>query len=376
MKRGAACWIAVCVLNLALASVLVALAPSQVGTTADRQGYEHVAQHGLAPDCPHLMFCYRVVLPIALAHVPLPEVTAWRAFTVVANATTGSLLAVLTVASGATLPGALLASILFQSSFGATFGLFDPFTPDAAVALVAAVLALCWRFDRPRVALLVAVVGVFAKEAVVLVISAIALASFKFARPRPWLLAAAAAWFALLSFHAVMDLGFGWTERGGPAADLLGGSWFGLWLADPTLTPASHALYLFIPFGFAWLYAALGVRIAPPRLRALANGALVLLPLLYVQQPERALATAAFAVVPLAALYLSRAPLLLALPAALANALLTARVGLSTPLLPPLVYSLTLAGILAAFTVVRPGISAWLSSHRALSASSRITSRR
>jgi hypothetical protein len=194
------------------------------------------------------------------------------------------------------------------------------------------------------------------------------------ANPRAWLAAAAAAWLALLAFHATMDLGFGWTEFRGPASDLLGGSWFGRWLADPTLTPAAHLLYLFIPFGFAWLYAALAIPVAPRRLRAMAFGAAVLLPLLYVQQPERALATAGFAVVPMAALYLSRAPLLLALAATLSNAVLTARVGLSTPLLPPLVYSLILAGILAALIVLRPGIDAWLSSRRAVLSSSRTTS--
>ena len=47
---------------------------------------------------------------------------------------------------------ALLASILFQTSFAATFAVFDPFTPDPAVFLAAALLTLAWLRDWPFIA--------------------------------------------------------------------------------------------------------------------------------------------------------------------------------------------------------------------------------
>src|SRR5262249_3802250 len=69
-----------------------ALAPAQPGTPADRVGYEYVAQHGFAPDCPHNIFCYRLLVPLALDALPGPEVARWRVFACLANIATGVLL--------------------------------------------------------------------------------------------------------------------------------------------------------------------------------------------------------------------------------------------------------------------------------------------
>ena len=357
MTRGLGFWLGVCVLNLALACLAGALAPQEIGTTADRAGYEYVQAHPLAADCPHSIFCYRVVVPAVLAHVPAPDVVRWRAFAIAANALTGILLAGLAVAAARVRPWltALVASILYQTSFGPTFAVFDPFTPDAAVYLLAACLAVLWWLDRPWLAMLVAIVGVFVKETVALVMTAAALAACiqSRSRRRPWLTGALAAWLVVLGFHVFMDTFAGWTEQGSGSADLLGGAWLARWLADTTLTTSSRLLYLFIPFGFAWLYAVLGTPGAPRRLGSLAIGALLTIPaLVYVQTPERALATASFIVIPLAALFLSRTPAFLALAAAVTNGLLTARVGLSTAWLLPIPYLLILAGSVAALTMV------------------------
>ena len=195
------------------------------------------------------------------------------------------------------------------------------------------------------------------------------------ARRKPWIVPALVTWLVVLGFHAFMDTCAGWTEQGSASADLLGGSWFARWLADTTLTPSARLLYLFIPFGFGWLYAVLGVRDAPSRLRSLALGALLsIAPLVYVQTPERALATASFVVIPLAGVFLSRVPTLLALAAAVSNALLTARVGLSTGWLPPLPYLLVVAGSVALLTIVSGALSSRGSATRL--ASFRITSSR
>jgi len=343
--------------NAVLAGAIVVLAPREIGSTADRVGYEYVAQHPLEPDCPHSIFCYRVLVPTLLENVPVSSVVSWRALAFGTNVLTGLVLARIAMLCGAEAGGVLIVSILFQTSFGATFAVFDPFTPDAVVYLVASLVALCWVRGWPVRALLIGLVGVFAKETVALVMSVPALAVCLSGRPRrryAWISAAVATWLGLLGFHAVMDLFEGWSERGSASADLLGGAFLARWLSDATLNSSARLLYIFIPFGFAWLYAALGLRHAPERLRVLAFAAVVLLPgLVYVQTVERALATASFVVVPLAALFLARSPILLGLAAALTNGLLTARVGLSTAWLPPVPYLLILAGTLAAVTILR-----------------------
>ena len=338
-------WAAVALLNLALAVGLAMLAPSQVGTTGDRLGYEYVGQHPLEPNCPHSIFCYRVLVPALLEHVPLDPVARWRLFAVVAGALTGVVLAACT----GRLRAGVLASILAQGSFGLTFALYDPFTPDPAVYLSSAIVGFAWLRDRPALALPVALVGVFAKETVVLPLAACAIASLIERRQRrAWVGLALVGAVMVAGFHVIMNVAAGWSEAGSGSADLLGGSWLGRWLADPSLTASARLFYAFVPFGFGWLFAVLGWPLATQRLRYLAIGTLVLLPaLVYVQTVERALSTAIFVVVPLAALFLARAPLAAGLAAAVLNALLTTRVGLSIALLPPVPWLLALAGLAA-----------------------------
>ena len=76
-------------------------------------------------------------------------------------------------------------------------------------------------------------------------------------------------------------------------------------------------------------------------------------PLVYVQTVERALGTAFFVVVPLAALFLARAPLAWGLAAAVTNGLLTLRVGLSAALAAAGPYLLALAAIVGLATTIR-----------------------
>ncbi len=376
MTRRLLLWASVCVVNLALAVCVLLLARPSVGTTGDRVGYEFVAQHGIVAECPYSIYCYRVLVPSLLRASPLPEVMTWRLFSVMSNVATGALLAGLAFVATRRPAAGLLASVVYQTSFGATFIVFDPFTPDAAVYLLAAVLAWMWWLNRPVVALGVALVGVFAKETIALVLSAMALAAsirLTSVRGKTWIVVAMVTWLVLLGFHAIMDVSFGWTETDSPSANLFGGEYFRAWLSDSTLTASSRAFYLFIPFGFAWLWAALAWRSAPARLKSLGLTSLVLLALLYLQTPERALATASYVVVPLAAVYLSRLPLALGLLAAATNGLLTARVGISSELLPPISYSLIAAGCLTAAIILRDTVGArsfsslWMGSSRTTS---------
>jgi hypothetical protein len=342
--------------NAVLAVVAAFAAPTEIGTTADRIGYEYVGAHSLEPNCPHNIFCYRLLVPVALEQVALPPAVRWRAFAVAVNAATGVLVAAAATSVAAGGVGALIASILFQTSFGATFSIFDPFTPDPAVFLAAGLIALAWLRNWPVFATLVGVVGVFAKETVALVLTAAAIAAWfgrRHARTSSWVVGAGVSWLLVLGFHFAMDRLAGWSEAGSGSVDLAGGGWLGRWLADSTQTASTRLLYVFIPFGFGWLFALLGIPNAPPRMRYLALGALIVLPwLVSVQTAERALATAFFVVIPLAAIFLSRIPPALGIMAALTNGLLTARVGLSTAWLPTVPYLLALAAIVGAAAVV------------------------
>jgi hypothetical protein len=149
-----------------------------------------------------------------------------------------------------------------------------------------------------------------------------------------WFVPAVLAWSVLLYFHWYMDTYAGWSLRSNASANFSTGSWFAVWWrGNPSLI--SKALLLFAPFGFGWLFAVLGYRSATPALRALALGAVLpIAGLAYVQTPERALGNAFFVIVPLASIYLSRVPPAAAWAAAITNGLMTAKIGLSTALLP------------------------------------------
>jgi hypothetical protein len=158
----------------------------------------------------------------------------------------------------------------------------------------------------------------------------------------------------LLGFHLAMDTLAGWSVAASPAADLAGGAWLGLWLRSQQ--PGQAAFLVFIPFGFAWGFAALGLSPlrAPNRVRRLALGLVApLLLLVYVQNVERALGNAFLVVIPAAVILLTEVPFGLGVLAAIANGLLTARVGLSTAWLPSTPVLLALAGLAAAWTVLQ-----------------------
>lgn len=219
--------------------------------------------------------------------------------------------------------------------------------------VIAAAMAWCWTADRWRLAWILGTVGVFAKETVALVAVSCALAALADRRAgwRAWVGAGAAVCAVLLGFHWVMDTYRGWGIAASPAAQFSSGAWLAVWWKNnPFLV---RKLYLlFAPFGCGWLFAALGFRSTDDRIRRLAMGAVLpVLALCYVQTPERALANAFFVVVPLGAVYLARAPFLLAVTAAIANGLVTAKIGSSTTWLPPSGLLLVPATLLAAWVV-------------------------
>jgi len=351
----AGAWLALLLLNGALSAVTPLMAPAEPRFT-DRGAYEHVGKDPFAPNCGVTIYCYRVLVPALLEQVPIEPDTRWRTYRWAANTAAG---AVIAGASAAVVTGAsplvvgVLVTVIVQTSFGFAFTAYDPYSAEPMVYLLLAVLTWCWFSQRWFVALAIGMAGVFAKETVALMSGALALAALVARRHgwRLWIAQAAAAGATLLLFHWIMDTYWGWGMSSNAAAKLSQGSWLALWWNN---NPGwlRKLTFLFMPFGFAWLYAAAGYRLAPPPLRHLAIGAaLPFLALNYLQNPERALSNLFFVVAPLAAVLLARVPAPVALAAVVTNGLLTATTGSGSVWMPEARYLFVLAAIAAAWVL-------------------------
>lgn len=357
-------WLLIFLLNLGLAAAARAVVPGEPGLS-DRQPYEYAGKHGLEPNCGWSVYCYRVLVPVMLEQIPVDATLRWRGYQVASNALAGTITAATTGLLAGSWPAALLASVMVQSSFGFTFTAYDPYTADPAVFAFAAFLTWCWVTNRVGSAFAAGLIGIFAKETVAVISASTALAALV-ARQRQnwpaWVAQAAVVTATLLGFHWIMDTYFGWGITANAAAKFSQGSWLAIWWANnPSVL--SKMFYVFMPFGFGWLYAIAGFRMAPATLRQLALGAIApVLALNYVQNPERALGNAFFVIVPLAIVAVMRVPMTLATLAIVTNGALTAKVGTSTALLPP-------ASILlgpAAVSAVLVGWYHWRSEWRAV----------
>lgn len=341
-------WISALLINAVLAALVAAAAPP-APRLSDRAEYEYTGRHGLEPNCPNSIYCYRVLVPMLLERIPADPEWRWRAHQWLAHTATGTVLSIAT----APLVSPFIVATVLQLSYPFAFTAYDPFTSDPMVFVIGALTLSLWMIDGWLAFAAVAAIGVFVKETVALLASAAAIAAVLSDRSSRWRwwIPAAAAWFLLLAFHWYMDTYYGWGISKNPAANFSGGSWLALWWRNnPSL--ARKALMLFSPFGFGWVFAALGYRLATPPIRQLALGAVLpILALMYVQTPERALGNAFFVVVPLAAIWLSRLPAAAGWAAAITNGLVTARIGLSTTWLPSTSVLLVPASLCAAWAI-------------------------
>lgn len=339
---------AVFLFNAVLVTAIMAVAPDQP-QRSDRSDYEDNGDAPLAPFCPSSIYCYRILVPMALAYIPTDWETRWRGHLWVTHTLTGSTVAL--VAAGWTSP--FIVSALLQTSYAFTFTAYDPYTADPTVFLVAALMLWAWVNDRWAVTALMAAVFVFAKETVALLASVPAIAAVLY-RDRPtwwrWCIPAVVAWTVLMSFHWWTDTYLGWTITTNPAADFGGGSWLAKWLNSNS--PVQRVLIVFSAFGFGWLYAILGYRWAPTAFKQLAIASIPpLLVLAYVQTPERAFGNAFYVMAPLGAGFLSRVSPAAAWTTIVTNGLLTTRLGTSSELLPSTTVLLGPAALAAAWAV-------------------------
>jgi len=342
-------------LNGVLSAVTPLMAPPEPRLT-DRGAYESVGKDAFAPNCGVTVYCYRVLVPVLLEQLPINPETRWRAYRWAANTAAGAVIAGTTVsliAGASPLVVGALVTVIVQASFGFAFTAYDPYSAEPMVYLLLAVLTWCWFNQRWFAALAVGLVGVFAKETVALMSGAMALAAMIARRHgwRLWIVQAAVVGATLLLFHWIMDTYWGWGISANAAAKFSQGSWLALWWNhNPGVL--RKLTFLFVPFGFAWLYAAVGYRFAPPPLRHLVIGAAVpFLALNYLQNPERALANLFFVVAPLAAVLLARVPPPLALAAVVSNGLLTATAGSGSAWMPEARYLFVPAAVAAAWVL-------------------------
>jgi len=293
------------------------------------------------------------MVPVIVHRLPLEPDTGWRVVQVAGNAAAGTMIA---VAAATLSPGYLvpvLATVMAQSSYGFTFTAYDPYTADPLVFLFAALLIWCWITDRPWLAVALSTIGIFAKETVAIFAAGIAIAAMLERREgwRRWLAPAAASAIGLAVYHLVGETWLNWDISTNPAAQLQNGSWLGLWWRNNPFIERK-AYMIFATFGFAWAFAVMGWRTAPPPWRAVAIGTIApMAALMIVQTPERALGNAFYVVIPLAALFASRSPA----PAGIAiglNALVTAKAGSSSAWLPSGRWTLIPAAVAAGLLVI------------------------
>ena len=340
-------------LNLALAATFVLLAPGEP-KLSDRDAYDYVGESPLTPNCPFSIYCYRVLVPVVVHQLPLGADTSWRTYQVLSNAAAGSVIAVVAGTLAATPAAPVLASVMAQGSYGFTFTAYDPYAADPMVFLIASLLTWCWITNRPWVALPLSAIGIFAKETVALVAAALALAALIDRRPgwKRWLVPALVSGALLAAFHVVSRVWLNWEIASNPAAQLSHGSWIGLWWRNNPFIERK-AYMLFATFGFGWLFAALGWRLAPRPWRALALATIApMLLLMIAQTPERALGNAFYVIVPLAVLFAARTPILGGVAIGL-SALVTAKAGSSSPWLPSARVTLFVAAAAAAALVYK-----------------------
>jgi hypothetical protein len=328
--------IALVILNLALAGFVHLAPPAGSPHDSDRAAYDFVGAHPFAPNCGWSIYCYRILVPVALQPLSPFGERRYRWMQLAGTASAGIATSAMVFTTIGTLRAAAIAAIVAQTCYGFAFTAYDPYSPDPIVFLFAALIAWCWLADRWRTAWVLGTVGVFAKETVAFVAAACLLASL--VHPRHdrsrWIGASVAVITTVVAFHAAMDAWLGWTIANNPAAQFARGSWLVVWWTNNPFW--DRKLYLlFATFGVAWFFAARGFALADDRLRALALGAIVpVLALCYVQTPERALSNGFFVVAPLAALSLAAASSGWAIATAVVNGALTVKVGTSTPLLP------------------------------------------
>ena len=318
---------------VAIVAVLGAIA-AIAGTPAagDRDVYQKIGRQLFVLDC-HDIHCYRLLPAPIIEHLPGPSLVKWRAYAVLTNAAAAIALGRLCLVLGLSTRAAGIATWIAALGFGPMQSVFDPYTSDPVMYLLAPLMMadlMAERLGRPT---LVGSLGVISKEFAAAPLWIYALLS---ALRRRWETALHAAlgavtatlvWFALQT--ALMTL-YNYSYGNNPSVNLLTGAYFAVW-TDALGWPRALAS-LFMAFGPLFVLLPAGWLRTDRSLRLLAIASLpALAAFVYVQQPDRALWNFHFVVIPMAMLALEALPDRLVWPFVIAFGIANLRLGDSQP---------------------------------------------
>jgi hypothetical protein len=322
--------------------------------------YQKIGRQLFVLDC-HDIHCYRLLPAPLIEYLPGPSLVKWRAYAVLTNAAAAIALGRLCLVLGLSSRAAGFATWIAGLGFGPMQSVFDPYTSDPVMYLLAPLMMADLMADRLGRPTLVGSLGVLSKEFAAAPLWIYALLS---ALRKQWDTASTAAlgaltatlvWFALQT--GLMTL-YNYSYGNNPSVNLLTGAYFAVW-TDALGWPRAIAS-LFMAFGPLFVLLPFGFTRADRRLRLLAVASLpALAAFLYVQQPDRALWNFHFVVIPIAMLALDALPDTLIWPFVIAFGIANLRLGDSQPAAVSwvrgimLVASVALAGMAAASTLRR-----------------------
>ena len=277
--------------------------------SSDRQMYEDIGQHLVVLDC-HDVHCFRVLVAVALEHLPGPSLFKWKAYAVLTDVAAALAIGRLCLVLGLSARLAFLATWIGAVGFGPMQAVFDPYTSDPVMYLLGPWMAADLVRGGIGRATLAGAIGVLAKE-----FAAVPLWMFALMRAlqHRWeaaaraLLGAVTATLVWLALQTVLMTIYNYSYGGNPSADILSGGYFAVWVGAIGWPRA--AAYLFTTYGALYLLFAAGLFYASRTQRLLALCSLPpLIAFGYVQQPDRSLCNFQFVVIPIAVLMLDVLP--------------------------------------------------------------------
>lgn len=345
-------WYTLLAVGAALAAIAMASPLPRFWT--DKDVYVALSDRYVLPGCDDF-HCFRVLVPWVLSLVPgSTDYLTWRVYAVICQTLAAGAMYRWVRRCGAGPQAASQVMWLTALGSGSLYTLFDPFTSDPLMHLLAPVLMIMVAHGRAGSATTASAFGVFAKEfaAVPLVI----FAGWR-ALQRRWsealvLVVATAAVVAVwLAWQLTARSLWGYSTGPTRSADLLHGGFLLFWVQNigPQLVVVATAGAL----GALWLLWPAGAWWAPPDVRRLTVAALPALLLWnYVQQPDRALWNFAFVIMPAVAVVLERVPAWAGWTLIGVQALVNLRIGAQLEWVPPVRVTLPLVMVMASVLLV------------------------
>ena len=295
---------------MAIASILGAIAAlPQTPQSADRDVYQKIGRELFVLDC-HDVHCFRILPAPILEHLPGPSLLKWKTYAVLTSAAAALALGRLCLVLGLSSRASVLATWIAAAGFGPLQSIFDPYTSDPLMYLLAPLIMADLLVGRTGRAGIIGGLGVLAKEfaaAPLWIFTLMSLLKRRWDAAKRAALAASTATLVWLTLQTWLMTLYNYSYGNNPSVNLLGGGYFAVWTAALGWPRAAAAL--FMTFGALFVVMAAGWSRADRTLRLLAVSSLpAVAAFAYVQQPDRALWNVHFVVIPIAVLTLEALP--------------------------------------------------------------------